>query len=161
MFARWLCGVWLAGVLGQTQVWAQETNAEVGDKPKVVATEAEANAAPATPHQVDRGDTAWVLTSSALVLFMTAPGLAMFYGGLVRRKNVVSVLMQCIFLMALMTVLWATVGYTLAFGGDKADGAKPDPWIGNADYLCMDGVQAEWTGKTSFIPLHATLNIPR
>ncbi|MEO0531848.1 MAG: ammonia channel protein, partial [Planctomycetota bacterium] len=60
------------------------------------------------------GHNAWMLTSCALVLFMTVPGLAMFYGGLVRRKNVLSVLMQCVFLMGLMTVLWALYGYSLA-----------------------------------------------
>ena len=58
-----------------------------------------------------------MLTSSALVLFMTAPGLAMFYGGLVRKKNVLSVMMQCVFLMGLMTVIWGLYGYSLAFGG--------------------------------------------
>src|SRR5690606_33643018 len=56
------------------------------------------------------GHNAWMLICCALVLFMTAPGLAMFYGGLVRRKNVLSVMMQCIFLMGLMTVLWALYG---------------------------------------------------
>ncbi len=81
---------------------------------------------------------AWMLTCCALVLFMTAPGLALFYGGLVRRKNVLSVMMQCIFLMGLMTVLWALYGYSLAFGGQ--DGG----WIGNTDYLFMNGVQREW-----------------
>lgn len=80
---------------------------------------------------------AWILVCCALVLFMTAPGLAMFYGGLVRRKNVLSVLMQCIFLMGLMTVLWALIGYSLAFGGDGA-------WIGNFDYALMNGVQRSW-----------------
>ena len=59
---------------------------------------------------LDRGDNAWMLASSALVLMMTAPGLAMFYGGLVRKKNVLSVMMQCIFLMGLMTVIWAHCG---------------------------------------------------
>jgi len=81
---------------------------------------------------------AWMLTCCALVLFMTAPGLALFYGGLVRRKNVLSVMMQCIFLMGLMTVIWSVYGYSLAFGGD--DGG----WVGNADYLFMNGVQREW-----------------
>ena len=69
---------------------------------------------------------------------MTAPGLALFYGGLVRRKNVLSVMMQCIFLMGLMTVLWAIYGYSLAFGGDGG-------WIGNGDYVLMNGVQREWS----------------
>lgn len=83
------------------------------------------------------GNTAWMLTSSALVLFMTAPGLAMFYGGLVRKKNVLSVMMQCLFLMGLMTVLWALYGYSLAFGGDE-------PYVGNGEYLFMKGVERTW-----------------
>jgi Amt family ammonium transporter len=80
------------------------------------------------------GHNAWMLTSSALVLFMTAPGLAMFYSGLVRKKNVLGVMMQCVFLMGLMTVLWGLYGYSLAFGGTN-------PYIGNGDYLFMNGVQ--------------------
>ena len=80
----------------------------------------------------------WMLVSCALVLFMTAPGLAMFYGGLVRRKNVLSVMMQCIFLMGLMTVIWALYGYSLAFGGDGGI-------VGNFDYVLMNGVQREWS----------------
>ena len=83
------------------------------------------------------GNNAWMLTCCALVLFMTAPGLAMFYGGLVRKKNVLGVLMQCIFLMGLMTVLWAIYGYSLAFGGDGK-------WIGNGEYLFMNGVARGW-----------------
>src|SRR5262245_25674237 len=65
------------------------------------------------------GHNAWMLTSSALVLFMTAPGLAMFYGGLVRKKNVLGVMMQCLFLMGLLTVIWGIYGYSLAFGGAR------------------------------------------
>lgn len=64
---------------------------------------------------LDTGDTAWILASTGLVLFMTIPGLALFYGGLVRTKNVLSVLMQCLALTALMTVLWLVIGYSLAF----------------------------------------------
>ena len=71
--------------------------------------------APAAP-KVDTGDTAWVLTSSALVLMMTAPGLALFYGGLVRRKNVLATLMQCSSSWRVITVLWVLCGYSLAFG---------------------------------------------
>ena len=84
------------------------------------------------------GNTAWMLTSCALVLFMTAPGLAMFYSGLVRRKNVLGVMMQCLFLMGIMTVLWGIYGYSLCFGGDN-------PYIGNGDYLFMQGVQSTWS----------------
>jgi Amt family ammonium transporter len=87
--------------------------------------------------EIDPAHNAWMLTCCALVLFMTAPGLAMFYGGLVRRKNVLSVMMQCIFLMGLMTVIWGIYGYSLAFGGSGG-------WIGNTEYLFMNGVQREW-----------------
>ncbi|QDT70583.1 Ammonia channel precursor [Planctomycetes bacterium MalM25] len=87
------------------------------------------------------GHNAWMLTSCALVLFMTVPGLAMFYGGLVRRKNILSVLMQCIFLMGLMTTLWAIYGYSLAFGGD-------DPYIGNGEFLFMENVARTWNAET-------------
>jgi ammonium transporter, Amt family len=70
-------------------------------------------------HGVDTGDTAWILASAALVMFMT-PGLAFFYGGLVRVKNVLATIMQSFIALALVTVLWVLVGYTLAFGPDKA-----------------------------------------
>lgn len=82
------------------------------------------------------GHNAWMLTSAALVLFMTAPGLAMFYSGLVRKKNVLGVMMQCIFLMGINTVIWAIYGYSLSFGGSN-------PYIGNADYLFMRGVEPQ------------------
>ncbi len=91
------------------------------------------------------GHNAWMLTCCALVLFMTAPGLALFYGGLVRKKNVLGVMMQCFFLMGLMTVLWALYGYTLAVGGSatiEVEGqevANPEfnPYVGNFDHLLM------------------------
>ncbi|WP_428609423.1 ammonium transporter [Sedimenticola sp.] len=66
------------------------------------------------------GDTAWMLTATALVLFMTIPGLSLFYAGMVRSKNTLSVLMQCFAITALMTILWALYGYSIAFGGDGA-----------------------------------------
>ena len=62
------------------------------------------------------GDTAWILTATALVLFMTLPGLALFYGGLVQAKNLLSVLMQCMAIAALMSLVWLVCGYSLAFG---------------------------------------------
>lgn len=97
---------------------------------------------------------AWMLTCSALVLFMTAPGLAMFYGGLVRRKNVLSVMMQCVFLMGMMTVLWSLYGYSLAFGGSGG-------WIGNGDYLFMNGVQREWDASLGEAVTPMEGDIPR
>ena len=79
----------------------------------------------ATQEALLAGHNAWMLTCTALVLFMAAPGLAMFHGGLVRRKNVLGVMMQCVFLMGLMTVLWALYGYSLAFGGNDN---YENPW---------------------------------
>ena len=86
-----------------------------------------------------KGDVAWMLVSIAFVLMMTCPGLALFYGGLVRKKNILSVMMQCMFLMGLMSVLWAVVGYSLAFGGDN-------PYVGNFDHLFLQGVAPDMTG---------------
>ena len=84
--------------------------------------------APVMADTISGGDTAWILTSTALVLFMTIPGLSLFYAGLVRVKNVLSVLMQCFALTALMSVLWFVAGYTLAFG---SSGVEQGPFIGD------------------------------
>ena len=92
--------------------------------------------------EADPGHNGWMLTCCALVLFMTAPGLAMFYSGLVRRKNVLGVMMQCLFLMGLMTVLWALYGYSLAFSGQSE--WKYNKWIGNGDFVLMKGVARSW-----------------
>lgn len=70
---------------------------------------------------LDTGDTAWMLTSTVLVLFMTLPGLALFYGGLVRSKNVLSVLMQCFSIACMVSLLWVIVGYSIAFSGEGSD----------------------------------------
>lgn len=78
--------------------------------------------------QIDTGNTAWMITATALVLFMTIPGLSLFYAGLVRSKNVLSVLMQCFALTSLMSILWFAVGYTIAFG---SDGVEQGAWIGD------------------------------
>jgi ammonium transporter, Amt family len=88
------------------------------------------------------GHNAWMLTCAALVLFMTAPGLAMFYSGLVRKKNVLGVMMQCVFLMGLNTVIWALYGYSLSFGG-------ANPYIGNLDHLFMKGVEPQLVTVTA------------
>jgi Amt family ammonium transporter len=106
------------------------------------------------------GHNAWMLTSSALVLFMTAPGLAMFYGGLVRKKNVLSVLMQCIFLMGLMTVIWCLYGYSLSFGGVLGEEGY-SPFIGNADFLGMKNVNRSFDVSTSTVSTPMEGVIPR
>jgi ammonium transporter, Amt family len=82
----------------------------------------------ASAQEINGADTAWILTSTALVLFMTIPGLSLFYSGLVRVKNVLSVLMQCFALTCLMSLLWFAVGYTMAFG---SDGVEQGPFIGD------------------------------
>ncbi len=82
--------------------------------------------------EIDSGATAWVIVSCALVLFMT-PGLAFFYGGMVRSKNMLGMLMQNVFAMGLISVLWAVVGFSLAFGGTNG-------WIGNFDFAFLKGV---------------------
>ena len=79
------------------------------------------------------GDNAWMLVCSALVLMMTGPGLALFYGGLVRRKNVLATMMHSFILMAVVTVIWAVVGYSLAFGGSS-------PYVGNFQFALLEGV---------------------
>ncbi len=76
-------------------------------------------------HALDTGNTAWMLTATALVLFMTLPGLALFYGGLVRTKNVLSVLMQCFSITALVTVLWVACGYSLVFTANPSPALNP------------------------------------
>ena len=86
--------------------------------------------------QLSGANTAWILTSTALVLFMTIPGLAFFYGGLVRSKNVLSVLMQCFALTCMVSILWVIVLYSLVFG----DGGSMNPIIGGLDKLFMSGV---------------------
>lgn len=82
----------------------------------------------ASAQEIDAADTAWILTATALVLFMTIPGLSLFYAGLVRSKNVLSVLMQCFTLTCLMSLVWFAVGYTIAFG---SDGVEQGKWIGD------------------------------
>ncbi len=79
------------------------------------------------------GDNAWMLTSAALVLLMTGPGLALFYGGLVRRKNILGTMMQSFAMMGLVTILWAIVGYSLAFGHGNM-------FVGGFEHLFLRGV---------------------
>ena len=95
------------------------------------AAPAEAAAAPASP--INSGDTSWMLTSTALVLMMTIPGLALFYGGMVRKKNVLATVMQSFAITCLVTVLWMVVGYSLAF-------TEGSPYIGGMSRLLLGGM---------------------
>jgi len=85
---------------------------------------------------LDKSDSAWILTATALVLFMTLPGLALFYGGLVRNKNVLSVLMQCFAIACAVSLVWLVVGYSLAF----SDGGAANAWIGGFSNVFFDGI---------------------
>lgn len=117
--------VWLTVLLAGGLLFAEEMAAPVATAP---------------PPAINFGDTAWILVSTALVMMMTAPGLAMFYGGLVRRKNVLSTMMQSFFLLCLISIQWILWGYSLSFGPDighvigdlswfglKGVGAAPNP----------------------------------
>jgi len=103
---------------------------------------------------VNTGDTAWMLTSMALVLFMTIPGLALFYGGLVRAKNVLSVLMQCLVITSLVTVLWAVIGYSLTFSptGMTAGHLSVHSFVGALDKAFCRGITADSMYGTQTIP---------
>jgi len=108
------------------------------------------------PAELSAADTTWMMVSSAFVLMMSIPGLALFYGGLVRKKNVLGVMMQCTFLVGLMSIVWALWGYSLAFGSDVFGG-----FVGGADYLCLRGVMPTWdyTTQTAVVPMVGS--IPR
>ena len=94
---------------------------------------------------IDSGNTAWLLTATALVLFMTLPGLALFYGGLVRAENLLSVLMQCFAIACLVSVLWLLGAYSLSFSGTA-------PWLGNLDKVLLLGVGRDAADPNTKIP---------
>ncbi len=122
--------------------------------PAAPAADAAPAAAPAPAAEevkatVDKGDVAWMMVATLLVIMMTVPGLALFYGGLVRSKNMLSVLMQVLVVFSLITVLWAMYGYSVAFGGEGLI-------IGNLDKVFLSGVTMESLADT-FTP---TAKIP-
>ncbi|HEY9123999.1 MAG TPA: ammonium transporter [Bacteroidales bacterium] len=96
----------------------------------------EATIAPVSP-SVDSGDTAWLIVAAAFVLMMTIPGLALFYGGLVRRKNVLNVLMQCFIITAVITIEWVVIGYSMSFGSSEG---ILNPFIGGFDWAFLKGI---------------------
>jgi Amt family ammonium transporter len=99
----------------------------------------------AAPTHIDSGDTAWMLTATALVLLMTLPGLALFYGGMVRAKNLLSVLMQCFAITAMVSVLWMVYGYSLAFSteGMQAGVTNLHSFIGGLDRVFLAGLKPD------------------
>jgi Amt family ammonium transporter len=119
MAARWLMGLLLCWGLAAGIAAAQAPIASQADKIAALEKVVAQNAAAAAKAQ-SAGDNAWMLTSAALVLMMSGPGLALFYGGLVRKKNILGTMMQTFAMMAVITVLWALVTYSLAFGTGNA-----------------------------------------
>jgi Amt family ammonium transporter len=108
--------------------------------------------------ELNGADTAWILTSTALVLFMTIPGLALFYAGLVRSKNVLSVLMQCFAITSMASILWFAYGYGLAFG----DGGSMNKWIGSIDWFMSSVSRDSLSGtipETVFVMFQMTFAI--
>jgi Amt family ammonium transporter len=124
----------LAMLAGGTALYAQDAGAPAPEASVAVAPEA--TAAPAAP-KIDTGDTTWVLVSTALVLAMTAPGLALFYGGMVRSKNALGTIMQSFVILCLISIQWVLWGYSLAFGPDKGH------IIGGLEWLGLSGVGLE------------------
>jgi Amt family ammonium transporter len=125
------------GVLTLSTV-ASMADAPVSDAPAAGSAVDSAPAAPTEPQlvgidKIGAGDTAWMLTSTALVLLMTIPGLALFYGGMVRRKNVLATLMQSFAITCVVTLLWWLIGYSLAF-------TPGSPWLGGTSRLLMNGM---------------------
>lgn len=127
-----------------TQEQAPTTADVVKEKAPVAVAEEAAAEAEAAP-SFDSGDTAWMLTSTLLVILMTIPGLALFYGGLARSKNMLSVLMQVFVVFSLMSILWAIYGYSLTFIGEGT-------FFGSLDKLFLKGVTQESVGALSTIP---------
>ena len=123
---------------GSAAVAVAQSNPESSDevKAEISSPASEADAQPESA-SYDSGTVAWMLVSIAFVLMMSCPGLALFYGGLVRKKNILSVMMQCVFLMGLMSVVWAVIGYSLAFGAPLISSFDI---VGNFDHLLLKGV---------------------
>jgi len=133
---------------GQTFTAFAQDSIPANNEPATEMVAAEEEAAPT----LDSGDTAWILTATCLVLFMTLPGLSLFYGGLVRKKNVLSVLMQCFSIAGLMTVLWVAYGYSMAFDttGMEAGVKNLGSFVGGFGNLFLGNVTRE--GLTGTIP---------
>src|SRR5450756_2563964 len=139
LFVLMFSGVVLGGTMAvaQTAVSASGTGvAGASDSARLAALEKQAadNATAIAAAQM-AGDNGWMLVSAALVLMMSGPGLALFYGGLVRKKNVLGTMMHSFILMAVITVLWAVVGYSLAFG-------EGNVFVGDLRYAFLNGVGA-------------------
>ena len=134
VFVAWI----LLGSLLALSPSAQETQSPPAPAVSPAApAPAPAPSAPTAPPKVDKGDNAWMLTSSALVLMMTIPGLFLFYGGLVRSKNVLGTIMHSFIMVGVITIQWVLWGYSVAFGPDVGG------WFGSLAWVGLNGVGAE------------------
>ena len=142
--ARIMLSVWLLLAITAPCILAEEAPATApavgGETP---AAGAPAATPPAPPPKIDSGDTAWVLVSTALVLAMTAPGLALFYGGMVREKNALGTIMQSFIILCVISVQWVLWGYSLAFGPDHGHIIGGLEWLGLND-VKMDAANADY-----------------
>ncbi|OTG91713.1 ammonium transporter [Acinetobacter sp. ANC 3832] len=151
LFALSLSGALLGGsVVGGSVAWAEESATAPTSTTSVVATSSDTSstasvtavAAPTEPvkqevtPKLDTGDTAWILVSTALVLLMTIPGLALFYGGMVRKKNVLSTMSHSLTAAAIVSIVWVVIGYSLAFGSGNA-------FIGGLDKVMLSGITTD------------------
>jgi Amt family ammonium transporter len=127
-------GALSAALFASLPAWAQEATTE--------AAEAAAEVVEEVVPVMDKGDVSWMMISSVLVLFMTIPGLALFYGGLVRSKNMLSILMQTTVIACVMMIVWVLYGYSFAFGGSTS------PWWGGTAKLFLSGVNADSMSAT-------------
>ncbi len=142
---RLVAGGAMALVIGATGVMVTSpAHADEVKKPAVTApavTPAAAEPAPVLcSEKCNKADTAWLLVCTALVILMTLPGLALFYGGLTRSKNILSVLVQCMFIFSLVTVLWSLYGYSFAFSEGGA-------FIGGLDRLFLQGMNPDFSSS--------------
>ncbi len=144
--------MWAFLVLLCAPVWLNAQDSELVEAAEAVAEAVETAS-------ISSGDTAWMITATALVLFMTLPGLALFYGGLVRSKNVLTILVQCFAMAGVMSVLWVIYGYSLAF----TDGGGLQKFIGGLDLALLKGVTTESVSgsipETVFITFQMTFAI--
>ena len=143
---RKFLSIWLTAAalsLGAVGTGALAQDAPAAATETIVITQSpEAPVAPAVVQTVNKGDIAWMMVATILVIFMTIPGLALFYGGLVRSKNMLSVLMQVFTVFCMIVLLWAAYGYSLTFGGGDS------PFIGNLSKLFLGGITKESLSAT-------------
>ncbi len=171
--------LWLFAFFVPLTLGTMATSATAADGPSAKTDPSQANSSPNIPDKsseiedvreepaaeasvtaegFNAADSAWMLVASALVLMMTAPGLALFYGGLVRKKNILGVMMQCVYLMGMMSVVWALWGYSLAFG-DHLPGLGG--FVGDGKFLLMQDVLPTFDAeaKSAIVPMEGS--IPR